>query len=251
MAWYNRFRRKAVVDKEGGTTPRAYKFFHPGQAFLLGFLLFGAFIIFLLVGICMPIIKAIYLFEIQAVPADGQPETSIGTQIRFGVWGLCITSALDAPTLFSNDGECFGPALGYTIPQTVLDLTGQASLVSVVLKVLTVLLILHPISAALSLLTMLPVFLTCCLFRTAPWVVSLILSIITALVSSVVFAADLALVVIARQKVKSVTLGTFEVHFGNGVWMVLTATVVTWICVVILSMWVCCGFKRRYRDIKY
>lgn len=91
MAWYNRFRRKAVVDKEGGTTPRAYKFFHPGQAFLLGFLLFGAFIIFLLVGICMPIIKAIYLFEIQAVPADGQPETSIGTQIRFGVWGLCIT----------------------------------------------------------------------------------------------------------------------------------------------------------------
>lgn len=91
---------------------------------------------------------------------------------------------------------------------------------------------------------MLPVFLTCCLFRTAPWVVSLILSIVTALVSSVVFAADLALVVIARQKVKSVTLGTFEVHFGNGVWMVLTATVVTWICVVILSMWVCCGFKR-------
>lgn len=52
--------------------------------------LLGAFILMLLVALSLPIIKAIYLLEVQAVTTD-QPATSIATELRFGVWGVCAT----------------------------------------------------------------------------------------------------------------------------------------------------------------
>lgn len=53
-------------------------------------LLFIAFILFLLVALSLPIIKTIYLLTLKAKVAPGQPATSIGTELRFGVWGMCV-----------------------------------------------------------------------------------------------------------------------------------------------------------------
>lgn len=59
-----------------------------GVSFLL---LFAAFVLYLLVALSLPIIKGIYLLELKATVAPNQPNTSIGSELRFGVWGVCVT----------------------------------------------------------------------------------------------------------------------------------------------------------------
>lgn len=54
-------------------------------------LLLIAFVLLLLVSISLPIVKAVYLFTLQAKDAEDLQPTSIGTEVRFGVWGYCAT----------------------------------------------------------------------------------------------------------------------------------------------------------------
>ena len=56
-----------------------------------GFCLLTASILFLFVALSLPIIKTVYLLQINGHPSPSQPETSIGTELRFGVWGFCVT----------------------------------------------------------------------------------------------------------------------------------------------------------------
>ncbi|KAA1470406.1 hypothetical protein DENSPDRAFT_836190 [Dentipellis sp. KUC8613] len=217
-----------------------------------GFLLFSAFVLFLLVAISLPIIKPIYLLQIEATPVGVQPATSTGDLLRFGVWGVCITSPLNPPTAFTNNGDCLGPMLGYTLDPSILSFltNNQQELVNIVEKGITVLLVLHPVAAGLSLLTLLPILLTCCIYHNLTWILSLVSCIVTAIVSSVVLAADLALVIIARDRLKGTEFANLGVDFGNGVWMVLAGVAVTWLCVILLSARVCrcCGYGRKYDD---
>jgi len=91
------------------------------------------------------------------------------------------------------------------------------SLVGIVLEGLEILLVLHPVSAGLSLLTLIQALF---LGHHGVSICALIVALITAIVSSVTLAADLALVIVAKSKVKDLTLANFDVEFGNGVWMV-------------------------------
>jgi len=63
---------------------------YPLVSFITCLLTFSAFILLLLVGLSLPIIKPIYLFTFHAKPSFGQP-LSIATELRFGVWGVCAT----------------------------------------------------------------------------------------------------------------------------------------------------------------
>jgi len=212
-------------------------------------LLFASFLLFLLVALSLPIIKGVYLLTLQATINPDQPTTSIGTELRFGVWGVCVNSALDIPTLLHNTAECIGPQLGYTIPTEYLNLLGiSTSLVSAFLKGLEILLVLHPISACLSLLTFIQALF---LGHHGVSICALIMALLTAIVSSVTLAADLALVIVAKSKVKDLTVAKFEVNFGNGVWMVVAAVALTWITVVFLSARACycLGVRKHHRDI--
>jgi hypothetical protein len=156
-------------------------------------------------------------------------------------------SALDQPTVFENKGECIGPQLGYTInPTYIAGVTNEPDLANLILKALTVLLVLHPIAAGLAFLTLVPVFASCCVFHPAPWIISLVLSVATAIVSTIVFAADLALVIFGRHKLKQQHTVNVTLSFGNGVWMVLVSMLFTWIALILLSARVCgcCGLRR-------
>ncbi|TFY81717.1 hypothetical protein EWM64_g2292 [Hericium alpestre] len=138
--------------------------------------------------------------------------------------------------------------LGYTIdPTLIASLTDQQQLVTIVERGVTTLLVLHLVAAGLSLVTLLPVFLTCCIFHNAAWIISLIGAITTGIVSAVVFAADIALVLVARDEIQNAGFNGIAVDFGNGVWMVLAGLVVTWLAVVALSIKVCrcCGYGRK------
>jgi hypothetical protein len=124
--------------------------------------------------------------------------------------------------------------------------TNEPDLANFILKALTVLLVLHPIAAGLALLTVVPVLASCCVYHKAPWIISLVLSVATAIMSTVVFAADLALVIVARHKLKDQHTVNVTLSFGNGVWMVLVSMLFTWAALVLLSARVCqcCGFGR-------
>ncbi|KAI0061031.1 hypothetical protein BV25DRAFT_1806512 [Artomyces pyxidatus] len=245
MSWFRR--RDRYDDDYGHHHHRHHRRRHVRHATFTGFLLFASFLLFLLVGISLPIIKPIYLLQLNATPAANLPVTSIGTEVRFGVWGFCVTSALNPPTFFTNNGDCYGPQLGYTIsPDIIALLTSDTTDVQIVLKGLTILLVLHPVASGLALLTLLPIALTCCVFHPAPWIISLILSIVTAIVSSVVLAADLALVIVARDRLKDIAVAHLTADWGNGVWLVVAAVALSWLSVVFVSARVCgcCGYGR-------
>lgn len=61
------------------------------HATFTAFCLFTAFILFLFIALSLPIIKPVYLLQINGHPSSSLPETSIGTELRFGVWGFCVT----------------------------------------------------------------------------------------------------------------------------------------------------------------
>ena len=71
-------------------------------------------------------------------------------------------------------------------------------------------------------------------------------SVATAIVSTIVFAADLALVIFGRHKLKQQHTVNVTLSFGNGVWMVLVSMLFTWIALILLSARVCgcCGLRR-------
>jgi len=217
--------------------------FHYRYISLAAFLLLlVAFILFLLVALSLPIIKTVYLLEVSALVNPNQPATNIATMLKFGVWGVCATSALDGP---GNFGECIGPQLGYTVPSNLIALTGlNPSLVQIVLKTLVVLLVLHPVAAGLSFITF---TLSLFLGHHAVSIVALLFAVITSLVSTIVFAIDLAMVLVAKNNVQSITVGHFAVNWGNAIWMVLAATILTWTAVFLLSARACycCGIRRK------
>ncbi|KAJ7250913.1 hypothetical protein B0H12DRAFT_659724 [Mycena haematopus] len=194
-------------------------------------LLFTAFLLSLLVGLSLPIIKPIYLLKVTST-RQGQPQTSVATELRFGVWGVCADSVLDS-------GDCFGPMLGYTVPEDIISLTGVSpSIVNAVLTGLLIVLVLHPVAAGLSLAT-----LASSLFLASHKlsILSLVFAIITALISSVVFAIDIAIVVIAKQQVPTLAADglQFAIGWGNAPWMGLVAVILTWLSVIVLSMRAC------------
>ena len=152
---------------------------------------------------------------------------------------------LSTSQLDPNVATCFGPKLGYNVSSFVdLSDAGVApAIVTVVEDALLVVLVLHPIVAGLAFLSVgSSLFLASHAFS----IFTLILTIVTALVASVSMAIDLALVLVARNRLP--TLGfSIEVDFGNGVWMTVTGVVLTWIAVVLLSARACyCLGVRRY-----
>ncbi len=209
------------------------------------FFILAAFVLYLLVTLSLPIIKQIYLFQLSFATPDGQVSST--PDFRFGVWGFCASTTVALPSIFTkDDGTCTSPKLGYDIPQDVLNLTGYPPDVTRALtKGLTVLLILHPVAAGLALLTLFfALFLRSQYFT----VLALISGIVTAIVGSVVLAADLALEIVANDRLKDVLNGALSVEFGDGVWMIVAAVALSWLSVIALSSIACrcCGVRRKH-----
>jgi len=158
--------------------------------------------------------------------------------LRFGVWGICAHSAF-------SGGLCYGPSLGYKIPQSILDVTGYPALAKIVLEGLTVLLVLHPVVAALAFVgAITSLFLS----SRAMHIISLIFTIINTFLSSIVLAVDIAIIVIARDRIPGLTGGSFDIVWGNAVWLALVGVVLSWSGVILLSVPVCgcCGISDMY-----
>ncbi|KAI0753083.1 hypothetical protein C8Q80DRAFT_491707 [Daedaleopsis nitida] len=201
------------------------------------FFLVVAFVLFLLVGLSLPIIKPIYIFEISFEQSADQPVTSVASTLRFGVWGLCAISELGTSSCIQQ--------LGYTIPQEIIDLTGYPDLVDALADGITVLLVLHLVSAGLA-------FVGACsslFLESQPMcIISLLASILTLLVALIVFAVDLALALIGMERVGPLTQFNYNVNWGPAVWMVLVAVILTLLGMILMSVVVCgcCGVGRKH-----
>ena len=78
-----------------------YKYYHRihrhrnrRHAAVTAFCLIAAFVLFLFVALSLPIIKTVFLLQLDGHTASNVPATSVGTELRFGVWGfskLCST----------------------------------------------------------------------------------------------------------------------------------------------------------------
>ena len=137
--------------------------------------------------------------------------------------------------------------MGYKIPQTVLDVSGYPQLAEAVLEGLTVLLILHPIVAAFSFIgASTSLFLD----THAMLIISLVFTTFNSFLSSIVLAVDLAIVIIAKDRLPGLTGGNFDVGWGTGTWVVLIGVVLSWLGVILLSIPVCgcCGVSGRYNS---
>lgn len=203
------------------------------------FVLVCSFILFLLVGLSLPVIKPVYLLVFRSKVAQGIP-TSIATDLKFGVWGLCASSALKENAL------CIGPQLGYEIPETVVALTGfPTSIIQAVQQGLIAVLVLHPIAAGLVFLAM---FASLFLGSHGFSIFVLVLTILAALVSTIVLGVDLGLVLTAKNRVAELNQFSLEILFGNAVWMMVVSVILVWVAVILLSARACycCGVRRHH-----
>lgn len=220
---------------------------HKVLSIITSSLLLTEFLFFLLVALSVPIIKTIYLLELTSQPQAGQPATSVATRLRFGVWGLCAHSQYGGSGWTDPNGFCYGPSVGYKIPDTVLEVTGYKQLAQAVLQGVTALLLLHAIVAGLSFIgAVTSLFLE----SRGMHIVSLIVTIINTFLCSIVFAADLAVNIIAKDRVPALTGANLAVQWGNGVWLVLIGVILSWTGVILLSIPVCecCGMHNIYHS---
>lgn len=156
-------------------------------------------------------------------------------------------SALDDSLHWDPDGLCFGPSVGYKIPDTIVQVSGYPQLAKAVLEGLTVLLILHPFVAALSFIgAATSLFLDS---RTMH-IVSLIFTIVNTFLASIVVSADLAIIIVAQNRVPGLTGGNFDIEWGSGVWMALVGVLLSWLGIILLSIPVCgcCGVGEMYHS---
>lgn len=197
---------------------------------------FTAFLLFLLVGLSLTITPSIYLVKISS-GNTAVPTSNAATTLEFGVWGVCGKSAL-------GTGQCYGPQLGYTVPQSILSILGLSQQIATAAeKTILTLLVLHLVSAALSTIVFV---LALYLHSHAAAIIALIVAVVTALLTSFILAMDVVLIVLLKDNMNIVVTGLkFDVEFGNAVWMILTAVLLTWFAVVMLSARACYCFGVR------
>ena len=131
------------------------------------------------------------------------------------------------------------------MPTPLSDALGiSASLTEIVLQGLLVVLVLHPITCAFTLLALIPALF---LASHALSVVALVLSVVGALVGTTSFAFDVAIAANVKFQLDDLTEVNAAAYYGSAVWMVLVSIILTWAAVVLLSARSCyCLGVRKY-----
>lgn len=214
-------------------------------------LLFIAFLLLLLVTLSVPIIKSIYLFKIIGHVSSSLLNSGASGSVKSGVFGYCF-SGIDVSvfgTQHDTTAECSKPHLGYTFDQTLGNELGISGLENTISRALTAALVLHPIACGLTFLALLMSLFMAKRGQTgasrAASFFTLGSGLLAALITTIVFFIDIALVASVRHKVKNDTDGDVSLNWGNAVWMILGAAIGIWAAVVGACAGLCCGSRRR------
>ncbi|KIJ68985.1 hypothetical protein HYDPIDRAFT_105535 [Hydnomerulius pinastri MD-312] len=201
-------------------------------------LLFVAFLLLLLVSLSVPIIKSIFLFRLVLQESSGLLSVDASGSATFGVWGYCL-SALQVSALGlgeSTEAECSRVKLGYTFDSTVTDALHVSSITNAISEATTGTLVLHLIACGLTFITL---GVTTIFFFTrrrkareiSPCVPSTVLIPIATtaatIITLIVFLFDVGVVAAVRHDVSKDSEGLLTLSWGNGVWMVLVAAIMS------------------------
>ncbi|KAF7793046.1 hypothetical protein EIP86_004151 [Pleurotus ostreatoroseus] len=211
-------------------------------------LVFSAFLLLLLVSLSVPVTHTIYVLRLTASVGTSFLAASAGAVAHFGVWGYCISS-INVSIAGLSDGThtqlCSAPRLGYDFDSTVQSaLRAQDVDPSALSRELTAVLVLHPIACGFAFLALLA---SLSIFRwhrlsTRPgprsrshgrgraliWT-TLALTLLAALLTTVVFLFDVIFVAVAKHRIADDSGGAVSGTWGNAVWMVLGAAIALWL----------------------
>lgn len=183
------------------------------------FFLFASIVLLIFASVSVPVWSAIYF-----VKADFTSSSSA----KLGMWGLCQYS--------SGSSSCTSAQLGYRLDQVLASLPNSNNIENGISRGLTYALILNPIGAAIALIAL--------LFALCGNVISHVFGSIVAffafLVTLVALAVDLAVFIIARNRINDSTTGN-PAMLGNAMWLVVGACVAQ----LIAAFTVCCGGIRE------
>ncbi|KAJ1030120.1 hypothetical protein NDA16_000820 [Ustilago loliicola] len=185
-----------------------------------------------LVTISTPTIKSIYFLE--ATIGGGRSQNA--QVARFGTLGYCIADTCSNPTL----GYAFDPnqLLGIQV------ISGRYT--GAVIKGLTYTLVLHPVALAFAVVSVLLGLISHCRELSTNCFGTFVTGI-GAFVTLVAFGLDLALFIIARQRINSINGARAEL--GMAIWMSLAAWILMFLAGCAFSCGVCSRSKRnRVKD---
>lgn len=243
--------------------------------FVTPVLVLGAFILSLLVSLSAPIIKSIELFDVSFFGTSSASLLSVSANatgdIGFGAWGYCVSNFAATASVGSKSGSsnladyCTQAKVGYTFDDrlnTALDAIPGLDLNSDDLKnlisaVTVGAFVLHIVATILIFFSLLLALLM--LFRRSRpthrgvEVCSVVIDVLAALVTSIVFLIDVIFVSILKGKLHNAVNNSDDVDisvktsYGNAVWMMLGAAIVMWLAVV-GSCAACCAGRRRFSN---
>jgi len=197
--------------------------FYPG-IILLGI----AFILNILVSISLPYVRIFDIVRTTFGESGGIDSTdSTTTQVRWGIWGVCIQLAQ------SGDWACVHKGHGYGF--TVGDETVGASW--------TRGLVVHVIATGVTLIA----WLLACSKHFATRLVAMLVAFLAALLTLIAFAIDIALFTYVKNKMDDIPDVSEKTMPGPGFWMTLAAFLVT----VIGGCFACFGRRKHHDEVTY
>ncbi|BGP31106.1 hypothetical protein JCM10296v2_002870 [Rhodotorula toruloides] len=171
----------------------------------------AATILLVLVSVSVPLLKSIYFLK--AFISTSVGGTKISGTVTLGTWGYCV------------DGTCTSAKLGYSLDVAELfGVNGKIVGISTsVLKWITYLLILHPIAAGFSAISVV-LGLLAHTHGFAGTAFTTCFASFAATFSLVAFIFDIVVFVIAKSRIQSSAVGG-SARLGNAIWMTLTAMI--------------------------
>ncbi|KAK7682841.1 hypothetical protein QCA50_014226 [Cerrena zonata] len=188
------------------------------------------FILLLIASLSSSILKDVPIFVVK-IDCQG----SKAKEFHFGLWGVCVEGLSNVPFIGNKlNGSCSVTHTFYSIPPGLFEAVGHPELSGIMPHRLMKVLILHPIAVALAYPT---IYVPLIIMRTKRRaVLYLLLVILTTVVSSIAFAADVAVVIVARNRTNAVQSGGVTVHVGNAVWIMFSAVLMYWWSVILITL---------------
>ncbi|KAF8577261.1 hypothetical protein K439DRAFT_1622244 [Ramaria rubella] len=221
--------------------------------FITSFLLFVSWLLSLLVSLSVPIIHTIFLWDLKIQDSSsvfGVTTTDVTGDIKFGLWGYCVSQIKGSVFGFddSTNAQCTRSSLGLHVDSTLAQLLHIQNAENTINKTLTSVLALHPVTCALTFLALLTALHAAWRPSRRGYFFTLILAGLAALIGTIVFFVDIAVVALSEKHLKSATDSILDITWGNAVWMSLGTIIGLWAACVGASFAICaCGGRYTRR----
>jgi len=228
--------------------------------FVTPFLLFVSWLLSLLVSLSVPITHTIYLWDLKIHDSTSIlhiTSADVTGDVKFGLWGYCISQIKGSILGFSDStsAECSRASLGLHVDPTLAQVLNIKSFENSINKTLTSVLALHPVTCGLTFLALLTALYAAWRPSRRWSFITLLLAGIAALIGTIVFFIDIAVVALSEKHLKNATDNILDITWGNAVWMSLGAIIGLWAACVGSSFAICaCGgrfTRRKGWDEKY